>query len=161
MKHLLFGPPSSSDLRSARGWLFLRLLLACFMAAHGWARLIEGGVIPFGGWLESQGLPFGVVIAGSITALEILGTPLFAAGRFVLPLALAYSAIYFVGIILVHLPSGWFVVGPGRNGAEYSVLLITCLLLVGIQHRAPAGGSNSTSLRPARPTAEHGRHTHT
>lgn len=137
MKHSLFAPPSSSDPRSARCWLFLRLLLACFIAAHGWARLITGGVVPFGEWLGSQGFPLGVVIAGSITAFEILGTLLFAAGRFVFPLSLAYSAIYFVGIILVHLPAGWFVVGLGRNGAEYSVLLITCLLLVGIQHRAP------------------------
>lgn len=139
MNPSLFGPPSSPDPRSARSWRFLRILLACFIAAHGWARLITGGVVPFGGWLESQGLPLGVAIAGAITAFEIVGTPLFAAGRLVFPLSLAYSAIYFVGIILVHLPAGWFVVGLGRNGAEYSVLLITCLLLVGIQHRARAG----------------------
>ena len=45
--------------------------------------------------------------------------------------------------VLVHLPAGWFVVGLGRNGMEYSVLLIACLLLVGWQHRrrpAPAEG---------------------
>ena len=31
-------------------------------------------------------------------------------------------------MILVHLPAGWFVVGGGRNGMEYSVLLIVALL---------------------------------
>ena len=29
---------------------------------------------------------------------------------------------------MVHAKAGWFVVGAGRNGMEYSVLLIVCLL---------------------------------
>lgn len=45
-----------------------------------------------------------------------------------------FSAIDLVGIWLVHLPTGWFVLGLGRNGAEYSVLLITCRVLAGIKH---------------------------
>ena len=45
--------------------------------------------------------------------------------------------IYATGIVMVHAPNGWFVVGGGRNGAEYSVLLIVALLCVGAQH-APA-----------------------
>lgn len=53
--------------------------------------------------------------------------------RLVLPLCLLYSAIYAMGIALVHAPAGWFVVGLGRNGAEYSVLLIVVLLCVGWQ----------------------------
>lgn len=130
----LLGPLRILDSRSAYSWPTLRLLLAGFIAAHGWARLLSGGVIPFGGWLETQGFPSGVWIAGSITAFEILATPLYAVGIRVLPLSAAFSAIYLVGIWLVHLPAGWFVVGLGRNGAEYSVLLITCLMLVGIQH---------------------------
>ena len=135
MKFSLLGPLSASDPRSARSWLALRILLACLIAAHGWARLIGGGVVPFGGWLDSQGIPLGVVLAAAITAFEIVGTPLFAAGLFVFPLSLAYAAIYVAGAILVHLPAGWFVVGLGRNGAEYSALLIACLILVGLQHR--------------------------
>ena len=39
------------------------------------------------------------------------------------------------GLFMVHAPFGWFVVGAGRNGMEYSALLIVCLLLVGWQHR--------------------------
>jgi putative oxidoreductase len=34
-----------------------------------------------------------------------------------------------MGILLVHRHDGWFVVGGGRNGVEYSVLLIAVLLL--------------------------------
>lgn len=120
--------------RSTFGWTIIRLALAVLIAAHGWARLLAGGVEPFGRWLDGQGFPFGPGIAVSITAFEIVGTILLAAGRFVFPLTLVYAAIYAVGIVLVHAPAGWFVVGLGRNGAEYSVLLIICLLCVGLQH---------------------------
>ncbi len=111
----------------------IRVTLAGLLAAHGWTRLIVGGVVPFGGALAEKGFPFGFYIAAGITALEILGTPLLAFRKFVFPLALAYSFILLMGIILVHAPSGWFVVGNGRNGVEFSVLLIVCLLCVGAQ----------------------------
>lgn len=121
------------------GWLVLRWALAGLIAAHGWARLVSGGVEPFGQWLDGQGLPFGFAIAVAITAIEIIGTPLYATGRFVPALSALYSAIYAVGIAMVHAKAGWFVVGLGRNGAEYSVLLITCLLCVGYQHLGSQG----------------------
>lgn len=120
--------------RSQSAWVVLRLTLAGLIAAHGWSRLIGGGVVPFGDWLSGQGLPLGMAIAAGITAVEVLGTPLFALGRYVAPLSALYSAIYMVGIAMVHARAGWFVVGKGRNGAEYSVLLIVCLLCVGLQH---------------------------
>lgn len=135
MSYSILGPLARMDRRSALGWLLLRCLLAAFIAAHGWARLVVGGVVPFGDWLSGQGIPGGFYIAAGITAVEIIGTPLFALGIRVFPLSVVYSAIYLVGIVMVHLPAGWFVVGLGRNGAEYSVLLIACLLLVGVQHR--------------------------
>ena len=127
--------------RSAAGWTAIRLALAMLLAIHGWARLLADAVMPFGDWLDGLGLPFGFGIAAAITAFEIVGTVFLALGRFVFPLSLGFSAIYATGIALVHAPAGWFVVGLGRNGSEYSVLLIVCLLAVGLQHvrtpRAP------------------------
>jgi putative oxidoreductase len=123
--------------RAALALLVLRVVLAGLIAAHGWARWVFGGVVPFGAWLDGLGFPFGLGIAAGVTAIEILGTPLFALGRFAFPLSLLYSAIYVMGIVLVHAPAGWFVVGLGRNGMEYSVLLIVCLLAVGFVSRAP------------------------
>lgn len=120
--------------RNEFGWTILRLCLAGLIAAHGWARLLAGGVVPFGAWLDGLGIPLGFAIAASITAFEILGTVLLAFRVLVFPLTLVYAFIYTVGIVLVHAPAGWFVVGLGRNGAEYSVLLIVCLLCVGLQH---------------------------
>lgn len=135
--------PFDAGQRSRLGWLLLRLTLAGLIAAHGWARLIAGGVPPFGSFLDSQGFPAGIAWAAAVTALEIVGTVLLAWGRLVLPLSLLLAAVYAMGIALVHAKAGWFVVGLGRNGVEYSVLLIVCLLCVGLQHaRAPrAGGS--------------------
>ncbi|MBL8297123.1 MAG: DoxX family protein [Rhodanobacteraceae bacterium] len=121
--------------RASVALLVLRWVLAGLIAAHGWARWYAGGVVPFGEWLSGLGFPFGVWIAAGVTAIEIIGTPLFALGRCVFPLSLLYSAIYLVGIVLVHAPAGWFVVGLGRNGMEYSVLLIVCLLAVGFVAR--------------------------
>jgi len=129
----------SSRARGRAAWLLLRLLLAGLIAAHGWARWLAGGVAPFGGFLESQGFPMGLVLATAVTAFEIVGSLLLALGRFVAPLCLGYAAVYALGIALVHAKAGWFVVGLGRNGAEFSVLLIACLLCVGLQHVRPAG----------------------
>lgn len=135
------GSLASATARSALGWTVLRLVLAVLIAAHGWARLFAGGVVPFGDWLTGLGFPLGLGIAAAITALEIVGTLLLLFRRFVLPLCLVYSFIYAMGIVLVHSQAGWFVVGLGRNGSEYSVLLIVCLLCVGLQH---ARASNET-----------------
>lgn len=106
----------------------LRVLLAFIIAAHGLARWWENAVAPFGSWLESQHIPLGFLVAYAITFAEVAGTPFLALGRFVSPICLLYSVIYMAGIVLVHAPEGWFVVGLGRNGMEYSVLLVTCLL---------------------------------
>lgn len=126
-------PLDTPEARSQLGWMLVRLTLAGLIAAHGWARLVAGAVLPFGSWLDGLGFPFGLGIAIAITAIEIAGTVALALRRFVLPLCLLYAAIYAIGIVLVHAKAGWFVVGLGRNGAEYSVLLIACLLAVGLQ----------------------------
>lgn len=113
----------------------LRLVLAGLIAAHGWARLLAGGVAPFGVWLESQGMPMGAVLAWGVTLFEIVGSLCLGLRRWVFPVTLGFAAIYLVGLVLVHMPAGWFVVGLGRNGMEYSVLLVVALLCVGFHDR--------------------------
>jgi putative oxidoreductase len=120
--------------RSRVGWLVLRVALAWLVAAHGFYRLLTGGSVGFGEYLATQGLPFGLAIAWGVTLSEVVGSVLLTIGRFVFPVTLVLSLIYAVGIFMVHASNGWFVVGAGRNGAEYSVLLITALLCVGFQH---------------------------
>lgn len=127
--------------RSRRALLALRLVIAGLLAAHGWARLIAGGVAPFGVWLDSQHIPLGFYVAAGVTAYEIVGTLLLALGRWVTWLALGFIAIYATGLFMVHMPAGWFVVGLGRNGMEYSVLLIACLAMLAYVHAPRRGAS--------------------
>jgi putative oxidoreductase len=120
--------------RNKLAWLILRITLAGLIAAHGWFRLLNGGVEPFGSWLQGQGIPFGFWVAAAITTVEILGSALLAFRRLVRPLCGLFAALYAMGILMLHAGEGWFVVGAGRNGAEYSVLLIVALFCVGLQH---------------------------
>ena len=104
-----------------------RLVVAIIIGAHGVVRASHGGVAPFGEWLDTQGLPFGLAIAAAVTALEIVAAFALVADRGLRWLIPPLVGVYTTGIVLVHAPAGWFVVGPGRNGAEFSVLLIACL----------------------------------
>jgi putative oxidoreductase len=106
----------------------LRFYLALTMIIHGGARIYADGVAPFGEFLNMQGFPLGFYLAWSITIFEILGGITMIIGYFVPLLAISFAFQLVMGIILVHAPNGWFVVGLGRNGMEYSVLLIISFL---------------------------------
>ena len=117
--------------------LALRMLVSMLIGIHGWYRLLHGGSPPFGDWLASQGIPLPHAIAWSITIGEIIGSACLAIGVCVRPFALLFIAVYTMGVILIHLAEGWFVVGAGRNGMEYSVLLIGSLALIAVAIRDP------------------------
>src|SRR5690349_10228527 len=104
----------------------VRVATAILLGIHGASRAYTGGFAPFGEYLQSRGIPFGAAVAIAITVFEIVGTFFLLARRFVIPVALGHMAILIGGIIMVHGPEGWFVVGGGRNGVEYSVLLLAC-----------------------------------
>lgn len=128
-------PSPRRHLASHQALVGIRWGLAALLFIHGIARVASDGVVPFGGFLDSRGLPFGIAIAWGVTLFELIAAPLLAWGRWVTPISLVFAAIYACGIWLVHAPAGWFVVGPGRNGMEYSVLIILCLLANAWAHR--------------------------
>ena len=107
----------------------LRIVVAVLIFIHGAYRLFAGGVVPFGEFLSGAHVPFGTAVAWLITIVEIVGSAALAAGVLVRPVALYFAAELAMGILLVHRHDGWFVVGGGRNGVEYSVLLIAVLLV--------------------------------
>jgi len=117
--------------REELSFLLLRIITGIIIASHGWHRLLTGGYEPFGGWLTSQGLPFGLGLASGITFFEIIGSLFLVAGKKLPYICTIFILIYLSGLILVHLPHGWFVVGSGSNGIEYSVLLIASLFCIG------------------------------
>ena len=122
-----------------QGLIALRILIASQLVIHGAYRTLAGGVPPFGEWLGSRGLPGAGAIAIAITAIEIAGGLALIGGRWVRPLAAVFAVQLAVGIAMVHAPEGWFVVGGGRNGMEYSVVLIGGLIITGLTastHRA-------------------------
>jgi len=115
--------------------VLLRVGVAILLFIHGVTRATTGGVPLFGEWLTSIGFPLGIVWAGAVTTIEIVGTLCLAAGRFIIPIAGYLMFQLTLGIILVHGREGWFVVGGGRNGMEYSVLLILCLVVIALDAR--------------------------
>src|SRR5687768_2360994 len=112
------------------GLTLVRVAAASMMLVHGVARAWLGIVDDFGVVLGRWGFPFGPALAWLITVMEILGGTALALGVLVRPLTLWFLFQLAAGIYLIHARVGWFVVGAGRNGAEYSVLLIVCLMVV-------------------------------
>lgn len=115
--------------------VLLRVGVATLLFIHGSFRAATGGVPLFGEWLSSIGFPAGVAWAAAVTTIEIVASVLLALGRFVIPIASYLVFQLLLGIALVHARDGWFVVGGGRNGAEYSVLLILCLVVIAWDRR--------------------------
>ena len=133
-----------------RALIALRCLVSLLLLIHGVFRAqADGYVSEFGEFLSGNGVPAGLIVAWGITLFEIIGTPLLALGWQQRWIALGFAVELAVGIAMVHAREGWFVVGGGRNGAEYSVLLIGVMLAVAwAQPRAAA-----TPFDPATSTA--------
>lgn len=116
---------------STSQWLLvLRVAVGLMLAAHGVIRMYAGTVGGFGEFLSSNGLPMGGVIAWGITVFEVIGGITLAVGYLRKWIAILFIIQLIAGIILVHAPIGWFVVGYTSGGMEYSVLLILCLLTI-------------------------------
>lgn len=108
----------------------LRIITSLLLVAHGSIRLYAGTVNGFGEFLNSKGFLLGVQIAWFLTIFEIAGGLLMAAGYFTRWIAAVFIVEIVMGIILVHAKNGWFVVGYQSGGVEYSVLLITVLIVI-------------------------------
>ena len=116
----------------------LRCVTAGVMIIHGVARAWLGIVDDFGVVLNQWGFPLGFALAWTITIVEIGGGALLAAGLLVLPLSAWFAFQLLMGIYLIHGRIGWFVVGAGRNGMEFSVFLLLCLAVVALTRNTHA-----------------------
>lgn len=111
-----------------------RIGLALLMIAHGAMRIYQGTVSNFGDFLTSQGFPIGEVIAWGITCFELIGGLTLLINRYRKVICGLFALQLIMGIILVHAQFGWFVVGHGSNGVEYSFLLVIGFLVVAAQN---------------------------
>ncbi len=116
---------------STATWIIIfRIGVSLLMVAHGLIRIYADTVGGFGDFLESKGFPIGTFIAWSITIFEIVGGLVLASGFLRKLISGLFITELIIGILLLHLKNGWFVVGYSSGGIEYSVLLILCFLVI-------------------------------
>lgn len=109
------------------GLAILRVTLGVIFLTHGLPKIM-GGVSGFEGMLGEMGVPLAGIMAWVVTLLEVGGGLALIAGFLVTAFSLLLSFHMLMGIFLVHLSAGWYVIGPGTGGAEFNVLLIAGLL---------------------------------
>ena len=110
----------------------LRFAVAVIFAVHSVFTILDGSVNDFGKlYLNTVGFAsFGVPIAWAVKLTHLFSVPLLIINNFLKPVCIANMLILVVGIFMVHLKEGWFVVGGGRNGVEFNFLLIFALLTI-------------------------------
>ena len=125
--------------RNTLALTILRVTLATLIAIHGWHRFLSGDVADFGHGLDHRGYPFGMLLAWTITGLEMIGAVVFALGRCVFPLSVVYIFLYGTAILIYHLPHGWFSSGTDVDGCEYAVLLVAGFVCTALSHAPTLG----------------------
>jgi putative oxidoreductase len=110
----------------------LRAALAIILLTHGLPGMFDGGVNAFGNFFLNQigFAPLGVPIAWAIKISHIVCAILLVLNKYIKPASITTIFILIMGIILVHFKEGWYVVGGGRNGVEYNLLLIVVFVYI-------------------------------
>lgn len=108
----------------------LRLAVAIILLMHSIPGMFNSGINDFGiHYLNKVGFaPVGVPLAWAIKLSHMAAAFCLLFNKFIKPASLITIIILITGIIMVHFKEGWFVVGGGRNGAEFNFLLIVVLL---------------------------------
>jgi putative oxidoreductase len=117
-------------LRPSLSIALLRILMGLVFMSHAMVRLVDYTLPGFGEFLNSKGFPAGFYLAWTITLFELLGGLLMVMRRLVKYFCIGEIIILLTGIVIVHAPNGWFVVGKTLGGAEYSVVLIAVLAAI-------------------------------
>jgi len=114
--------------------LVLRITLAAVLFMHGFLSIFTGAVNNFGNqYLNHVGFALiGLPLAWAIKLSHVACAILLILNRYIRLVAIVTIPILVAGIIMIHAAEGWFVVGAGRNGVEFNVLLIGVLLYLAI-----------------------------
>ena len=114
--------------------LVLRIALAAVFFMHGIPSIFTGAVNNFGNqYLNTVGFaPIGLPLAWAIKLSHVACAILLILNRYITPAAFVTIPILVAGIIMIHAAEGWFVVGAGRNGVEFNVVLISTLVYLAI-----------------------------
>ncbi|MDI3258048.1 MAG: DoxX family protein [Kyrpidia sp.] len=114
------------------GLLLIRLVVGLTLAGHGAQKLFGWfgghGLKGTGGWMESIGLPNGVVMAALAGLAELIGGLLFAAGFLTSLGAALIVIVMLVAMVKVHGKNGYW----APNGIEYNLVLIVAAVAVAL-----------------------------
>ncbi|MCC6182853.1 MAG: DoxX family membrane protein [Bacteroidia bacterium] len=119
----------------------LRLAVAIIFLSHSLHGIFTNNdVNDFGNlFLNKIGFaPFGVLIAWGVVISQIITSLLLMANKLVMSSCIINIIILIFGIITVHFDEGWYVVGGGRNGMEFSFILIVVLVTIIISDKKQA-----------------------
>jgi putative oxidoreductase len=127
----------SHDTPSTRSAIeFVRFASASILIIHPIGGLRDpAGLNDLGLYFSSIGFPFGVQLVWGSMFLQIASSLALIARRLVVPACLGHMLVLCTGIWFFHAPH-WFVigpdniVGPGKEGVEYSTLLIACFVSI-------------------------------
>lgn len=110
----------------------LRFAVAIVLIMHSVPGMFNNGINDFGNlYLNSVGFaPYGVFLAWLIKLSHVMAAVLLLLNKYIKLASLVTIFVLIMGIIMVHYSEGWFVVGGGRNGVEFNVLLIFVLLAI-------------------------------
>ncbi len=111
----------------------LRFGVAIIFLSHSLHGIFTGNdVNDFGNlFLNKIGFaPLGVFFAWGVVVSQIITSLLLIANKVVNVSCIINILILIAGIITVHYAEGWFVVGAGRNGMEFSFILIVALFTI-------------------------------
>ncbi|WP_343623480.1 DoxX family protein [Flavobacterium lindanitolerans] len=110
----------------------LRFAVALILIMHSVPGMFNNGIHEFGTlYLNKVGFaPYGVLLAWLIKLSHVVAAVLLLLNKYVKIASIVTIFVLIMGIIMVHYPEGWFVVGGGRNGVEFNFLLIFVLLAI-------------------------------
>ena len=117
--------------------LILRAGVAIILIMHSVPGMFDGGVNAFGNlYLNEIGFaPFGVFLAWTIKLSHTIAAILLLSNRYLIIATLITLPTLIMGIIMIHFKEGWFVVGGGRNGMEFNILLMCVLIYLALDAR--------------------------
>lgn len=110
----------------------LRFAVAVILLAHSIPSFTTGSVNEFGNeYLRSVGFgDFGLPLAWIIKLSHIVCAVCLLLNKWLFWPIVVTLLVLIVGLFLVHLPNGWYVVGGGSEGVEFNFLLIFVLMFI-------------------------------
>jgi len=113
------------------GMNIVRVTIAVIIGVHSVRGLLHpADVNDFGEAFSQWGFPAGALWAWALVIGQFASDVALLFKRLIIPACICHAIILISGIFIIHAKAGWFVVGEGRNGAEFSVLLLACLFAI-------------------------------